>query len=56
MFRFHLPGKQAIFRIWPPTSYGIRWPAGPIDDASASYIGDAMKEFMMMRDTRSPSP
>jgi hypothetical protein len=56
MFRFRLPGKQAIFRIWPPTIYGIRWPAGSIDDASASYIGNAMKEFMMRRDSRSPSP
>jgi CRP-like cAMP-binding protein len=51
MFRFHLPGTQAIFRIWPPASYGIRWPAGSIDDASTSYIGDSMKEFLMRSNT-----
>jgi hypothetical protein len=46
MFRFHLPRRQAIFRIWPPTVYGLGWPAGTIDDASASYIADAVKGFL----------
>jgi hypothetical protein len=47
MFRFHLPDRQAIFRIWPPTLYGLRWPVATLDDASVSYIGEAAKEFMM---------
>jgi hypothetical protein len=45
-FQFHLPRRQAIFRIWPPTVYGLGWPAGTIDDASTSYIGEAIKGFM----------
>src|ERR1700756_3818194 len=45
--RFHLPAKQAIFRIWPPNAFGLKWPAGTISDTSASYISDAVKEFMI---------
>lgn len=55
MFRFHLPPRQAILRIWPPIVYGLRWPAGTIDDASASYIAEAVKGFMM-RTPRRYSP
>ena len=54
MFRFHLPHRQAIFRIWPPTVYGLAWPAGTIDDASATYIANAVKGFMMRNGRRSP--
>ncbi len=46
MFRFHLPCGRAIFRIWPPTVYGLHWPAGTIDDRTASYIAEAAKEFL----------
>ena len=49
MFRFQLPRKQAIFRIWPPTTYSLGWPAGTISDASASYIAEAIREFMLRR-------
>ena len=55
MFRFHLPHKQAIFRIWPPTSYGLTWPASTIDDASASYIAEAVREFLIRSGQRPPS-
>ena len=54
MFRFHLPRRQAIFRIWPPNVYGLTWPAGTIDDASASYIADAVKEFSIRSSQREP--
>ena len=53
MFQFHLPAKQAIFRIWPPNAFGLKWPAGTISDASASYISDAVKEFMIRSGQRS---
>jgi hypothetical protein len=46
MFRFHLPEGQSIFRIWPPTSYTLTWPVGTIDDASAGYIAEAMRNFL----------
>ena len=46
MFRFKLPKRQALFRIWPPSEFSIDWPRGTIDDRSASYIGYAMMEFM----------
>jgi hypothetical protein len=46
LWRFSLPRGQSIYRIWPPTSYGIRWAAGTIDDASADRLVGAIKEFM----------
>jgi hypothetical protein len=45
MWRFHLPQRQGIFRIWPVSEYGVTWPLATIDDASASYIADAYKDF-----------
>jgi hypothetical protein len=45
MWRFHLPQRQAIFRVWPVSEYGITWPLATIDDSSASYIADAYQEF-----------
>jgi hypothetical protein len=45
MWKFHLPRRQGIFRIWPVSEYGITWPSATIDDATASYIADAYKEF-----------
>jgi hypothetical protein len=45
MWRFHLPQRQGIFRIWPVSDYGITWPLATVDDTSASYIADAYKEF-----------
>jgi len=46
MFRFRLPRGQAIFRIWPPTLFSLTWPACSIDDASATYISEAVREFI----------
>jgi hypothetical protein len=46
LWRFSLPRGRAIYRIWPPTSYGIRWPTGTIDDASSDRIVGALKDFM----------
>jgi hypothetical protein len=45
-WRFSLPRGQALFRIWPPSGYSIPWPAGTINDGTAQYIGDAVKEFL----------
>jgi hypothetical protein len=45
MWRFHLPQRQGIFRIWPVSEYGVTWPLATINDTSASYIADAYKEF-----------
>jgi len=46
MFRFHLPRRQAIFRIWPPTLYSLSWPIGTMDDASASYVAEAVRDYI----------
>lgn len=56
MFRFHLPPRQAIFRIWPPTPFGLRWPTGTIDDGSAGHIADAVKGFLMRSGKRPSLP
>src|SRR5579864_7159849 len=47
MFRFHLPQRQALFRIWPPNQFSITWPSGTIDDGTANYIADALKDWLM---------
>ena len=46
MFRFPLPRGRAIFRIWPPTFYSLNWPVGSIDDASAIYIAEAVRNLI----------
>jgi hypothetical protein len=47
MFRFKLSSRQALFQIWPPRQYSIVWPSGTIDDATASYISGAVRDFML---------
>src|SRR6266496_3328492 len=46
-WQFALPQGHAIFRIWPPSDFSIPWPSGTINDRSAEYIADALKEFLM---------
>lgn len=43
---FRLSSGMALFRIWPPSSYSIRWPGGTIDDGAAYYIANAVKGYM----------
>jgi hypothetical protein len=51
-WRFKQLRRGQMFRIWPPTNYSITWPSGTIDDTAASYIADAVKEFMIEGERR----
>jgi hypothetical protein len=43
---FPLPQGVALFRIWPPAPFSIRWPGGPLDDFAADTVAAALRDFM----------
>jgi len=45
-FVFRPPNNGTLFRIWPPTTTNIRWPATVLTDRDADYVAHRFKEFM----------
>jgi hypothetical protein len=45
-WRFGIPHRGALFRIWPPIQTSIKWPAGALDDRAADVITDAFFRFI----------
>lgn len=45
-WRFSLPDKGTLSRIWPPARHGIEWPGLPMTDADADTATDAISEFL----------
>lgn len=48
-WRFALPHKGSLFRIWPPTGISIVWPGEFMTDRDADYTAGAMYDFIMER-------
>jgi hypothetical protein len=48
-WRFTLPHKGSLFRIWPPTGISIVWPGRFMTDRDADYTAGAMYAFIMDR-------
>ncbi len=48
-WRFTLPHKGSLFRIWPPTGVSIMWPGQFMTDRDADYTAGAMYSFIMDR-------
>ena len=40
-WRFLVPHRGTLLRIWPPANTPIRWPCGALDDADADRIVEA---------------
>ena len=51
-WRFAVPHKSAIFRIWPPSAYSIRWPSAALLDRDADLIASAFQRWMNERAPR----
>jgi len=45
-WRFPLPHKGTLIRIWPPANYSVRWPLGSLDDTDADAIASAFFKWM----------
>jgi hypothetical protein len=48
-WRFSLPHKDSLFRIWPPTGVSIVWPGRFMTDLDADRAAGAMYDFIMDR-------
>jgi hypothetical protein len=48
-WRFSLPHKGSLFRIWPPTGVSIVWPGRFMTDLDADRAAGAMYDFIMDR-------
>jgi hypothetical protein len=48
-WRFSVPHKGTLFRIWPPSGVSINWPSQIMTDQDADYVASAMYNFLMDR-------
>jgi len=46
-WRFALPDKGSLFRIWPPTDTSIKWPGRTMTDRDADYVMGALHEALL---------
>lgn len=45
-WRFALPDGGTLFRIWPPASVSIKWPAKFLTDRDADLVANALAAFV----------
>jgi hypothetical protein len=46
-WRFSLPDRGVLFRIWPPTTTSIVWPPHPLTDAAVEAAISAVPSFLI---------
>jgi hypothetical protein len=46
-WKFTLPNRGSLFRIWPPTQTSIQWPAKALTDFDAIVLANAFMNFML---------
>ena len=46
-WKFALPDRGTLFRIWPATQTSIAWPAKTLSDFDAIYLANAFMNFVL---------
>jgi hypothetical protein len=44
---FSLPEGGTLFRIWPPSGFGLMWPGSPLTDTDADVAAGAFRAMLM---------
>jgi hypothetical protein len=53
-WRFAMPNRGTLFRIWPPSQISIAWPSTSLSDVDAIYVANAFMNFMLGIQRRDP--